>query len=144
MVNLVFETHRAACSSVPHVFADGKLKVMAVTQDWGRGGGTKEWDDFTLLCPCSLRYLLWVWFCFLFLKNWCETHIKWIFFNVILLTGASQVAQWYRIPLSMQERQVRSLGWEDPPEKEMTTHCSILTWEILWTEEPGGLESVGS
>ena len=38
----------------------------------------------------------------------------------------------------MQERQVRSLGWEDPPEKEMTTHCSILTWEILWTEEPGG------
>ena len=39
---------------------------------------------------------------------------------------------------------VRSLGWEDPLEIEMATHCSILTWEIPWTEELGGLQSMGS
>ena len=44
----------------------------------------------------------------------------------------------------MQEMQVRSLGLEDPLGKEMATHSSILAWEILWTEEPGGLQSMGS
>ena len=39
----------------------------------------------------------------------------------------------------MQEMQISSLGGEDPLEKEMATHSSILAWEILWTEEPGGL-----
>ena len=39
---------------------------------------------------------------------------------------------------------VQSLGQEDPLEKEMATHSSILAWEILWTEEPGGLQSMGS
>ena len=43
----------------------------------------------------------------------------------------------------MQEMQVQSLGQEDPLEKEMATHSSILAWEILWTEEPGGLQSMG-
>ena len=38
---------------------------------------------------------------------------------------------------------VRSLGGEDPPEEEMTTHSSILAWRIPWTEEPGGLQSIG-
>ena len=45
---------------------------------------------------------------------------------------------------AVQETQVQSLGREDPLEKEMATHCSILAWEIPWTEEPGGLLSVGS
>ena len=44
----------------------------------------------------------------------------------------------------MQKTQVQSLGWEDPLEKEMATHSSILAWRILWTEEPGGLQSMGS
>ena len=44
----------------------------------------------------------------------------------------------------MQETRVLSLGWEDPLEKEMATHSSILAWEIPWTEEPGGLQSMGS
>ena len=44
----------------------------------------------------------------------------------------------------MQETWVRSLGWEDPLEKEMATHSSILAWRILWTEEPDGLQSTGS
>ena len=38
----------------------------------------------------------------------------------------------------------RSLGWEDPLEEGMAIHSSILTWRIPWTEEPGGLESIGS
>ena len=43
----------------------------------------------------------------------------------------------------MQEMQVQSLGWEDALEKEMATHSSILPWRIPWTEEPGGLQSMG-
>ena len=45
-------------------------------------------------------------------------------------------------PPAIQETKVRSLGWEDPLEKEMATHSSILAWRIPWTEEPGGLQSV--
>ena len=44
----------------------------------------------------------------------------------------------------MWEMWVRSLGQEDPLEKDMATHSSILAWEIPWAEEPGGLQSVGS
>ena len=44
----------------------------------------------------------------------------------------------------MQEMGVQPLGGEDPLEKEMTTRSSILAWKIIWTEEPGGLQSVGS
>ena len=44
---------------------------------------------------------------------------------------------------AMQETQVRFLGEEDPLEKEMTTHSSILAWKIPWTEESGGLQSMG-
>ena len=45
---------------------------------------------------------------------------------------------------AMQETQVRSLGQEDPLEKDIATHSSILAWRILWAEEPGGLQSMGS
>ena len=44
----------------------------------------------------------------------------------------------------MQETTVQSLDWEDPLEKEIATHFSILAWEIPWTEELGGLQSMGS
>ena len=44
---------------------------------------------------------------------------------------------------AMQETRVQSLGREDPLEKEMATHSSILAWRIPWTEEPGGLQSIG-
>ena len=53
-------------------------------------------------------------------------------------------ALWLRIHLPIQEMQVRSLGGEDPLEEEMATHSTILTWEIPWTEEPGGLQCMGS
>ena len=45
---------------------------------------------------------------------------------------------------AMRETRVRSLGWEDPLEKEMVTHSSILAWRIPWTEKPGRLQSTGS
>ena len=57
------------------------------------------------------------------------------------------MAQWVKNSLTkqkMQETQVRSLGQEDPLEKGMATHSSILVWRIPWTEEPGGLQSMGS
>ena len=44
----------------------------------------------------------------------------------------------------MQEMWVPSLGQEDPLDKEMATHSSVLAWKIPWTEEPGGLQSIGS
>ena len=52
---------------------------------------------------------------------------------------ASLVAQMVKTPSTMQETQVQSLGQEDPLEKEMATHFSILAWRIPWTEEPSGL-----
>ena len=55
----------------------------------------------------------------------------------------SLVAQTAKNLPTVQETQVRSLGRENPLEKETATHCSILIWEIPWTEEPGGLQSTG-
>ena len=54
---------------------------------------------------------------------------------------ASLVTQVVKNLPAMQETRVQSLGWEDPLEKEMATHSSILAWRIPWTEEPGGLQS---
>ena len=51
--------------------------------------------------------------------------------------------QWLRIHLSMKGTQVQSLVREDPLEKDMATHSSILAWKIPWTEEPGRLQFVG-
>ena len=58
--------------------------------------------------------------------------------------GVSLVAQCQRIHLPMQKTQVWSLGQEDPLEKEMATHSSILAWRIPWREEPARLQSIGS
>ena len=57
---------------------------------------------------------------------------------------ASQVAQWVKNPPAMQETRVRSLAQEDALEEETATHSSMLAWIIPWTEEPGGLQSMGS
>ena len=62
----------------------------------------------------------------------------------LLIIGASLVAQVVKNLLAMQETTVRSLDWEEPLEKGMTTHSSILAWRIPWTEDPGGLQSLGS
>ena len=58
--------------------------------------------------------------------------------------GASLVAQMIKRLPAMRETWVRSLGWEDPLEKEMATHSSILAWRIPWTEELDGLQPMGS
>ena len=57
---------------------------------------------------------------------------------------ASLVAQSLKRLPAMKEPWVQSLGREDPLEKEMATHSSILAWRIPWMEEPGGLQSMGS
>ena len=60
------------------------------------------------------------------------------------LTLASLVAQTVKHLSTMQKTQVRSLGREDPLEKEMATHSSMLAWKIPWAEELGRLQSMGS
>ena len=62
----------------------------------------------------------------------------------MVLKWASLVAQTVKNLPVMRETQVQSLGWEDPLEKGMATHSSILAWRIPWTEEPGWLQSTGS
>ena len=62
----------------------------------------------------------------------------------LLLYWASLVVQRVKRLPAMQETRVRSLGQEDPLEKEMATHSSILAWRSPWAEEPGGLQSTGS
>ena len=58
--------------------------------------------------------------------------------------NASLIAQLVKNLPAMQETWVRFLGQENPLEKEMAIHSSILAWKIPWTEEPGGLQSMGS
>ena len=61
-----------------------------------------------------------------------------------MIDRASLIAQSVKNVPAMQETWVRFLGWEDPLEKEMATHSSILAWKIPWTEEPGRLQYLGS
>ena len=73
----------------------------------------------------------------------CKLYQQWLICSLLgVEKGASQVAQWQRICLPMQETRVPSLGWEGPLEEEMATHSSVLAWEIQWTEKPGRLQSM--
>ena len=63
---------------------------------------------------------------------------------VQIRNGTSMVAQLVKNLPTMQETWVQALGWEDPLEKGMAMHSSILAWRIPWTKEPGGLQSMGS
>ena len=60
------------------------------------------------------------------------------------VSWVSLVAQTVKHLPAMRETRVRSLGWEDPLEKEMAIHCSTLAWKTPWTEEPDRLQSMGS
>ena len=66
------------------------------------------------------------------------------FIPALFIIGASLVAQRLKRLPPIWETWVRSLRREDPLEKEMATHSSILAWRIPWTEEPGRLQSTGS
>ena len=68
--------------------------------------------------------------------------IIWLFGYFYVSIRASLVAQ--LVKSAVQETRVPSLGWEDPLEKEMATHSSSLAWKISQTQEPGGLQSMGS
>ena len=68
----------------------------------------------------------------------------WYILASIVVDWASLIAQLVKNLPAMQETQVQFLGWEDPLEKGMATHSSILAWGIPWTEEPCGLQSMGS
>ena len=67
-----------------------------------------------------------------------------VFTYIYYCTRASLVAQRVKRLPAMKETWVRSLGWEHPLEKEMTTHSSTLAWKIPWMEETGRLQSMGS
>ena len=60
------------------------------------------------------------------------------------MTPVKGCAHWVKNLPAVHETWVQSLGWEDPLEKEMATHSSIIAWKISWTEEPGELQSMGS
>ena len=76
--------------------------------------------------------------------NLPHLHLWIFFFNLYLsFPWASLVAQMVNNLPAIEESQVWPLGWEDPLEKGMATHSSILAWEIPWTEEPGQLQSMG-
>ena len=63
--------------------------------------------------------------------------------NLDSILWAYLLAQMVKHLPTMQDTRVQSLGWEDPLEKEMATHTSILAWKIPWTEDPGRLQSMG-
>ena len=95
------------------------LAPEVITLQRGMGIWYEAW--FSLLTS----FFKWNWLCDLFIE--------------IIHPGSSVVKN---LPV-IQETQVWSLGWEDPLEKEIATDSSILAWEIPWTEEPGGLQSMG-
>ena len=67
-----------------------------------------------------------------------------VLYRHIYWNRAFLVAQTVKNPPAVLETWVQSLGWEDPLEKGMATHSSVLAWRISWTEEPGGPQSMGS
>ena len=115
------------------------------------------------ILPSSLRFLLWT----VLLVQGRERGVDLSYFPFFLATSlflpwssplslhsliflvywhpsvTSLVAQMVKRLPTMWETQVRSLGWEDPLEKEIATHSSTLAWKIPWTEEPGRLQSMG-
>ena len=107
---------------------------------------------FTHLSKCQRhghpQYLLFggMWFTFYTVRWWLlmEGLLSEWFVVCCGLNWASLVAQRLKPLPAMWETWVRSLGREDPLEKEMATHSSILAWRIPWTEEPGGLQSMES
>ena len=89
------------------------------------------------------RQFFWTWLFALYISL---LSLSWSGFSPCISLGdfscgfsSSRVAQMVKILPTMLDTQIRSLGWEDPLEKEMATHSSILVWRILWTEEPGRL-----
>ena len=77
------------------------------------------------------------------LPNDSTTYYYRLHFTIFLRLGFPSGSM-VKNPPAMQELQVQSLGWEDPLEKGLATHSSVLAWRIPWRQEPGGLQSMGS
>ena len=90
---------------------------------------------------CSLQALKQDFF-FFFFTEFVNQHL--IFQGILICQNISLVAQMVKRLSTMRETWVRSLGWEDPLEKEMAIYSSTIAWRIPWTEEPGRLQSMGS
>ena len=111
-----------------HVVVHGVAKSQTQLSDW------TDWlISLSIVASRSIHVVkngnVW------FVKSFCD----WIVLHCGLPGGSSLTNL-----LAKQETWVWSLGWEDLLEKKMATHCSILAWEIAWTEGPGGLQSMGS
>ena len=78
-------------------------------------------------------------YAFLLIQNLVRLRLRMYSFR-----GQGLVVQTVKNPSAMLQIWIQFLGWEDPLEKEMATHYWILAWKIPWTEEPGGLQSMGS
>ena len=94
----------------------------------------------SLCCTCETNTTLWINYICIKIKKKKRTISSG---HSDIQLGASLVAQMKHLP-AMRETQVWSLGWEDPLEKEMATHSTILAWKIPWTEESGRLQSMRS
>ena len=90
---------------------------------------------------CQFLFLCFISFIVIILR---AIHVVACISNPFLSIGEYYFMCRLKNPPAKQESCVQSLGWEDPLEKEMTNHSSILVWKIPWTEEPGGLYSMGS
>ena len=91
-----------------------------------------------------LRLLMWGWRNdeVYSVQSMCSSIEETLLKDCYIIKRTSLVAQMVKNLPVMQETQVQSLGQEDPLEKEMATHSSVLAWRIPWTEEPGGVQSV--
>ena len=117
---------REAWHAAVHGVAKGQTQVTELnwTEGWGVEAGRVGWRKIKGMMSRHSFFLGW--------------------WNVLKLTGASLVAQMVKNLPAIQETWVWSLGQEDPLEKGIATHSSILAWRIPWTEESGGLQSMGS
>ena len=107
------------------------------------------WFSFTSALPLSLKLQRKQWlsfsnYCIVLCQLWLYCTL-WLFQLWLYCTlWASLVAQMVKNPPAMRETWVQFLSWEDSLEKEIATNSNILAWRIPWTEEPGGLQFMGS
>ena len=131
----VSDSHCPGANPISGSNMQPELKTNALTQSW-----QQSWEEGVII----------------FILQWGQWDTQFTSSRTGFWTQASRLQNWSSLPLSslvaqmvkhlpaMRETQVWSLGWEDPLEKEVATHSSILSWKIPWMEEPGGLQSMGS
>ena len=126
-----------------------RLNLWLLVLDFSPETGISSAPDFPPLFP-GWRPKITRWWLSHFYFFLINEKILWSLYIFNCLTSISlwiKFPQWLRIWMPMQETQetwIWSLGQEDPLEEEMATHSSVLAWRIPWSEEPGGLQSMGS